>query len=96
MVGLGRVELPTSSLGNCCSIHLSYSPTLIDYYVLAEFERLHGLCAHKLCSKVPKRYQTLQILSGGFVIGWPCLHENARENSGIFTTTPLMRYLAGE
>ena len=27
MVGLGRVELPTRSLGNCCSIHLSYSPT---------------------------------------------------------------------
>ena len=26
MVGLGRVELPTRSLGNCCSIHLSYSP----------------------------------------------------------------------
>ena len=33
MVGLGRVELPTRSLGNCCSIHLSYSPTTIDYYV---------------------------------------------------------------
>jgi hypothetical protein len=28
MVGLGRVELPTRSLGNCCSIHLSYSPDL--------------------------------------------------------------------
>ncbi len=28
MVGLGRVELPTRSLGNCCSIHLSYSPGL--------------------------------------------------------------------
>jgi hypothetical protein len=27
MVGLGRVELPTRSLGNCCSIHLSYRPT---------------------------------------------------------------------
>jgi hypothetical protein len=26
MVGLGRVELPTRSLGNCCSIHLSYRP----------------------------------------------------------------------
>ncbi len=26
LVGLGRVELPTRSLGNCCSIHLSYSP----------------------------------------------------------------------
>jgi hypothetical protein len=26
MVGLGRVELPTYSLGNCRSIQLSYSP----------------------------------------------------------------------
>ena len=30
MVGLGRVELPTRSLGNCCSIRLSYSPTSND------------------------------------------------------------------
>ena len=28
VVGLGRVELPTRSLGNCCSIHLSYSPSM--------------------------------------------------------------------
>gem|GEM_PF-4216470 len=27
LVGLGGVEPPTRSLGNCCSIHLSYSPT---------------------------------------------------------------------
>ena len=27
LVGLGGFEPPTSSLGNCCSIHLSYSPT---------------------------------------------------------------------
>src|SRR5258706_12821488 len=26
LVGLARVELATRSLGNCCSIHLSYSP----------------------------------------------------------------------
>jgi hypothetical protein len=26
LVALETVELPTSSLGNCCSIHLSYSP----------------------------------------------------------------------
>ena len=30
MVGLGRVELPTRSLGNCCSIHLSYSPDSLE------------------------------------------------------------------
>jgi hypothetical protein len=38
MVGLGRVELPTSSLGNCCSIHLSYSPDALDYYVFTTIE----------------------------------------------------------
>lgn len=26
VVGLGRLELPTTGLGNRCSIHLSYSP----------------------------------------------------------------------
>ena len=26
----GRLELPTRSLGNCCSIHLSYGATPID------------------------------------------------------------------
>jgi hypothetical protein len=36
LVGLGRVELPTRSLGNCCSIHLSYSPTTIEYYFSIE------------------------------------------------------------
>src|SRR5580704_8449614 len=43
-----------------------------------------------------KTHQTLQTLSGGFTIGWPALHENACANSGIFTTTPLMRYCADE
>jgi hypothetical protein len=32
MVGLARVELATNGLGNRCSIHLSYSPSSIDYY----------------------------------------------------------------
>ena len=27
-MGLGGVEPPTRSLGNCCSIHLSYSPSV--------------------------------------------------------------------
>ena len=27
MVTPGRLELPTRSLGNCCSIHLSYGAT---------------------------------------------------------------------
>jgi hypothetical protein len=35
MVGLGRVELPTRSLGNCCSIHLSYSPATIPQSLTA-------------------------------------------------------------
>ena len=33
LVGLGRVELPTRSLGNCCSIHLSYSPVSPSVYL---------------------------------------------------------------
>lgn len=43
-----------------------------------------------------KDYQTLQTFAGGFVINWPTAQEKARANSGIFTTTPLMRYTAGE
>jgi hypothetical protein len=32
MVTPGRLELPTRSLGNCCSIHLSYGATrFVDY-----------------------------------------------------------------
>jgi hypothetical protein len=31
MVTPGRFELPTNSLGNCCSIHLSYGATLLSY-----------------------------------------------------------------
>ena len=34
--------------------------------------------------------------SAGFAIGWPALQANALENSCMFTTTPLMRYLSGE
>jgi hypothetical protein len=36
LVGLGRVELPTRSLGNCCSIHLSYSPAAICIDFISE------------------------------------------------------------
>ena len=39
MVGLARVELATNGLGNRCSIHLSYSPSSIDYY---SFTAIHG------------------------------------------------------
>ena len=39
MVTPGRLELPTRSLGNCCSIHLSYGATirintLLEFYIL--------------------------------------------------------------
>jgi opacity protein-like surface antigen len=36
VVGLGRVELPARSLGNCCSIHLSYSPADTMQIILYE------------------------------------------------------------
>jgi len=41
-------------------------------------------------------YQTWQTFSGGFTIGWPALQEKAAPNSGMFTTTPLIRYSGGE
>src|SRR5262249_6434589 len=41
-------------------------------------------------------HQTLQVFSGGFTMGCPALHANAFANSGIFTTTPFMRFFAGE
>src|ERR1035438_1610803 len=41
-------------------------------------------------------YQTLQIFSGGFARAALPLHLKASANSGIFTTTPLIRYLPGE
>ncbi len=40
-------------------------------------------------------YQTLQTDSFRFTIGWPPLQENASANSGMFTTTPLMRNFGG-
>ena len=43
---------------------------------------------------LPGIYQTRQAL--GRTIGWPALHENALANSGMFDTTPLMRYSSGE
>ena len=34
MVTPGRLELPTNSLGNCCSIHLSYGATCLNRLVM--------------------------------------------------------------
>jgi hypothetical protein len=42
MVGLGRFELPTYGLGNRRSIHLSYSPEVIDFFRLSQ--RIVALC----------------------------------------------------
>ena len=36
-------------------------------------------------------YQTLHTLAVGFTVRCPGLQENASANSGMFTTTPLMR-----
>src|SRR5258708_764463 len=36
-------------------------------------------------------YHTRHTLAAGFTMGWPGLHEKASANSGMFTTTPLMR-----
>ena len=36
-------------------------------------------------------YQTRQTWADGLTMGWPGLQEKASANSGMFTTTPLMR-----
>ena len=41
-MGLGRVELPTRSLGNCCSIHLSYSPSRVVSPAQVEYVNTTG------------------------------------------------------
>ena len=41
-------------------------------------------------------YQTLHTLAVELTIGWPGVQEKAFANSGMFTTTPLIRYCAGE
>ena len=51
-----------------------------------------------LTARIPnlQPHQTLQTLSAGFTIGEPALQPKAAPNSGMFTTTPLMRYFGGE
>jgi hypothetical protein len=39
VVGLARLELATTGLGNRCSIHLSYSPSSKDYYIFTTMHR---------------------------------------------------------
>ena len=51
MVGLARVELATRSLGNCCSIHLSYSPVLNMPLFYIDLRRLHGPFQALQCSE---------------------------------------------
>ena len=64
MVGLGRVELPTRSLGNCCSIHLSYSPTISLYKNLCQGTGDMGTCQafdrSKLAREERKPFSSMQ------------------------------------
>ncbi len=41
-------------------------------------------------------YQIRQRSASGFTIFWPGLQRKACSNSGMFTATPLIRYLPGE
>lgn len=45
-----------------------------------------------VCPVICSDYQTRQTFSDGLTMGWPALQPKAWANSGIFTTTPLMRY----
>src|SRR5580704_8896117 len=44
MVAPGRFELPTSGLGNRCSIHLSYGATLLINNLATHYQRFVGFC----------------------------------------------------
>ena len=46
MVTPGRLELPTRSLGNCCSIHLSYGATF--YIIRSSYRKLLGILVRPL------------------------------------------------
>ena len=41
-------------------------------------------------------YQIRHTFSGSLYSAWPGLQEKAWANSGMFTTTPLIRYWCGE
>ncbi len=45
----------------------------------------------KPLSRLGRAYQILQTFSAGLTRGAPGLHANASPNSGMFTTTPLIR-----
>jgi hypothetical protein len=43
------------------------------------------------CAEGLAHYQIRHTSAAGFTMAWPGLQENASANSGMFTTTPLMR-----
>ena len=54
MEALGRVELPTNSLGNCCSIHLSYRAVLVLILQASksQYQRLLGSMGNLRCDRI--------------------------------------------
>ena len=48
MVTPGRLELPTRSLGNCCSIHLSYGATFCKLLLIINLLQFSGFVAESV------------------------------------------------
>lgn len=57
--------------------------------ILAKFNHLRASDGQS--PNGPNLYQMRHTSAGAFTMGWPGLQEKACENSGMFTTTPLMR-----
>src|ERR1700689_2763025 len=53
MVTPGRLELPTNSLGNCCSIHLSYGALVLTDWYGSSLEHFHKFCAWRGATQEP-------------------------------------------
>ena len=79
MVTPGRFELPTRSLGNCCSIHLSYGATLAVTAVLWSARRnqptckMHGGAMGGVVEHILSRSSHLGKASGGLHRDFLCL-----------------------
>jgi hypothetical protein len=65
-----------------------YRKGLTRVYALAN---LNGLTDSVNPRRSIRGEGTTTVIAAGFTIGWPDLQENALANSGMFTTTPLMR-----
>ena len=86
LVGLGGFEPPTSSLGNCCSIHLSYSPTSPLYCCPIVILPGHFRFACVFQSDGPAGDVALRFVYGDEAT---CLMRRSREIAGQYSRSAL-------